>query len=267
VSLSELYIPRVSWLHRADPRLKLFLTALLGPLLLLYNNFGLMLAAVLLIVAGLASAGIPRERLRRIWAVMLPVLITIPVLWPLFYQSGPTLVHFWRIRVTAWAAAQGLTAAARIAALGFLSTGVLLTTDMRALLRAFVRLGLGFEVALTITIALSYVPRIQRTYEQVTEAQMARGFSLSSGGLLRRARARVPILVAALVSTFRSAEVLARALETRGFGRQDVHRTSLYEVHWRPSDTALAIAAVVLATAALLARLALGFGSHPLYLR
>ena len=263
MSLGEHYIPRDSWLHRADPRLKLLAAVLLGVLLLAYNNLALILLAAVAVLLALRSASIPWSRLGAIWRMMLPVLITIPLLWPVFYQSGPLIFSLWRLRITAWAVAQGLTAAARIAALGFLSAGVLLTTDMRALLRALVLLGLGYEGALTVTIALSYVPRIQRTYEQVTEAQMARGLDTSAGSLLARARARVPVLVAALVSTFRSADVLSRALETRGFGRTDARRTSLYEVRWGRADTAMGLAVLAFAALAFAARIALGFGAHP----
>ena len=262
-----LYSPGHSWLHRADPRFKLALVSLGTIVLLSYSNLWLMLAALGLTVLMVRSAAIPWQRLRDIWMLMLPVCVLIVVLWPLFYHIGPLWVTWWRVRITGWAVAQGVATAARIMALAFLSSMVLLTTEMRALLRGLLHLGLPFEGALTITIGLSYVPRIQRTHEQVTEAQMARGLLLTSGSFLARARARVPILVAALVSTFRSADILARALECRGFGRQDVSRTSLYEIRWRAADTVLALVLVLLSASALYARFILGIGAHPVYLR
>ncbi|MGQ9552873.1 MAG: energy-coupling factor transporter transmembrane component T family protein [Anaerolineae bacterium] len=261
-----LYVPGHSWLHRADPRLKLGLASMGVILLLAYGNLWLMLAALSLTILMLRSAAIPWQRLRAIVALILPVTILIVILWPLFYRAGPTWISWWRIHITGWAVAQGFATAIRILTIAFLSSMVLLTTEMRALLRGLLHLGLPFEGALTITIGLSYIPRIQHTYEQVTEAQMARGLLLTSGGFLTRARARVPILVAALVSTFRSADVLARALECRGFGRQDVRRTSLYEIRWRAADTALALALLLLSASALYARFVLGIGAHPFYL-
>ncbi len=266
MNFGDLYLPGDSWLHRADPRLKMGLALAAATLLLSYNNLFIMALSLTAVVAVLRGAGVPWARLRAIARLMVPVVIVIPLLWPIFYQSGPTILVVWKLRLTAWALAQGVTAALRIVALGYVSIAVLLTTDIRALLRGLVQVGLPFEAALTVTIALSYIPRIQRTYEQVTEAQMARGFDVNAGNLVVRARARVPILVASLVSTFRSADTMARALECRGFGRTDVARTSYFRIHWRPSDTAVAVGAGLFFLIALSARVVLGFGSHPLLL-
>ncbi|NPV06505.1 MAG: energy-coupling factor transporter transmembrane protein EcfT [Anaerolineae bacterium] len=262
----ELHVPGDSWLHRADPRLKLGLALLGAALLFAYNNLWILILALLAVLVVLRSAAVPGSRLAEVGRLMLPIAILIPFLWPVFDQAGPLWFAVGGIRVTGWAVAQGFATAVRIVALAFVSATVVLTTDMRALLRALVRLGMPYEAALAVTIGLSYVPRIRRTYEQVTEAQMARGFDLAAGGFIRRAQARVPILVASLVSTFRSADTLARTLECRGFGLREVPRSALYEIYWRPADSALAAAALALATVALLLRFVLGLGSHPVFL-
>jgi len=263
---TDLYVSGESWLHCADPRLKFLVLALGTVLLFTYSNLALMAISLACLQVMLLTARIPWARIKTIWALMLPVAILIPVLWPIFYQAGPTWATLWHIRITAWAVAQGLTTATRILSLAFLFSSLLLTTQMRSVLRALVRLGLPFESALTMTIALSYIPRIQRTYQQVTEAQLARGMVLGQGDFITRARARIPILVAALVSTFRSADTTARALEARGFGYRAVPRTSLFEVYWRPTDTILAIATALAFGLALFARFVLGVGAHPVYL-
>ncbi|MBC7105971.1 MAG: hypothetical protein H5T97_08525, partial [Firmicutes bacterium] len=64
----------------------------------------------------------------------------------------------------------------------------------------------------------------------------------------------------------RSADTLARTLECRGFGLREVPRSALYEIYWRPADSALAAVALALATVALLLRFVLGLGSHPIFL-
>lgn len=261
----ELYVPGTSWLHRADPRVKLLMVLTGTFLLFSVNNLAVMVLILLAVLGILRSARVPWGHLAAVWRLMLPVAIMIPLLWPLFYQAGPLLVGWWKLRITAWAVVQGFATAARIVALAFLSASVVMTTDARALLRAFIRLGLPFEAALAITIGLSYIPRIQHTYLQVTEAQMARGLSLTSGGFITRARARVPVLVAALVSTFRSADTLARALECRGFGHRGIARTCLYEIHWRPADSQLALLVLALTGMVLYIRFVLGIGSHPVY--
>ncbi len=259
----DLYVPGQSWLHHADPRLKLGGVLLVSAILFAYNNLWAHAVILAAIILSLASAGIPWRRLTEIGRLMLPIAIMIPVLWPVFYQAGPLWTTVAGVRVTGWAVAQGFVTALRIVALAYVSATVVLTTDMRALLRAMVRLGVPYEAALAITIGLSYVPRIRRTYEQVTEAQMARGFDLAAGGFVARARARVPILVASLVSTFRGADTLARTLECRGFGLRERPRSALYEIAWRPADTRLAALGLLVGTAMLAARFLLGFAAHP----
>lgn len=263
MNASDLYVPGNSWLHRFDPRLKLLLVCLGIVVLFSLNNLLLLLLLLAAVLAALRSAGVDRQRLGQVWSLVMPVAVLIPILWPVFYRAGPTLLVLGPVRITAYALSQGFATAARIVALAFLTAAILLTTEMRALLRSLVRLGLPFEAALTVTIGLSFIPRIQHTYEQVTEAQMARGLVLSAGGFFGRARARVPVLVAALVSTFRGADTLARALECRGFGRQGAARTSLFEVDWRPADSLVAVAGTLGTSLLLALRFATGFGSHP----
>lgn len=262
----DLYVPGDSWLHRADPRLKLGGVLLASAVLFAYNNLWTHVVILATVILALASAGIPWRRLTDVAQLMLPIAIMIPLLWPVFYQAGPLWLTIAGIRVTGWAVAQGFVTALRIVSLAYISATIVLTTDMRALLRAMVRLGVPYEAALAVTIGLSYVPRIRRTYEQVTEAQMARGFDLAAGGFVARARARVPILVASLVSTFRGADTLARTLECRGFGLRDRPRSALYEITWRPADTRLAALGLLLGAALLAARFLLGFASHPISL-
>ncbi len=264
--MDALYVPGGSLLHRADPRLKLLAAPLWAAVLLSYNNLWVMSAIVAALVLLYLACGIPAGTLKLVARLVAPVAILIPLLWPLFYRSGPVLFAPFGLSITAWTLAQGLAASVRIVGLAYLGAGVLMTTSMRALLRALVELRLPYEAALAVTIALSYIPRLQRIYEQVTEAQLARGLDLSSGGFRRRAQRRVPILVATLVTALRSADVLARALECRGFGRKGVRRTSLFQIRWQRLDTVLALATAAACAALLFLRARYGFGAHPLFL-
>ena len=52
---------------------------------------------------------------------------------------------------------------------------------------------------------------------RMLQAQQSRGLRLEGKGLLGRARAQLPVLIAMLVAALRSIERLAMALEARGF--------------------------------------------------
>ena len=84
--------------------------------------------------------------------------------------------------------------------------------------------GLGFlkkikvpihEFAMMMTIALRFIPTLIDETSKIMNAQKARGADFSSGGLIKRAKALIPIIIPLFVSSFRRAEELATAMECR----------------------------------------------------
>ena len=66
-----------------------------------------------------------------------------------------------------------------------------------------------------MTIALRFLPILTQETNKIMMAQMARGADFETGGIIRRAKAMVPILVPLFVSAFRRANDLAMAMEAR----------------------------------------------------
>jgi energy-coupling factor transport system permease protein len=66
-----------------------------------------------------------------------------------------------------------------------------------------------------MTIALRFIPTLAEETEKIMTAQKARGADFSSGGLVSRAKALIPILVPLFVSAFNRAGDLATAMECR----------------------------------------------------
>ena len=84
--------------------------------------------------------------------------------------------------------------------------------------------GLGFlkkikvpvhEFAMMMTIALRFIPTLVDETNKIMNAQKARGADFSTGGLIKRAKALIPIIIPLFVSSFRRAEELATAMECR----------------------------------------------------
>ena len=71
------------------------------------------------------------------------------------------------------------------------------------------------EFAMMMTIALRFIPTLVEETDKIMSAQKARGADMESGGLLKRAKALVPILIPLFVSAFRRADELAEAMECR----------------------------------------------------
>lgn len=236
----DLYVPGDSVLHRLDPRVKLLLVIESTLILFLFTRFvtaaGFLLAAHLLLL----GAGIPLQRLGALWRLLLPLTLLIPVLW-LIFQPGPgeAFLMLGPLRLTWEAFHQGVTTAIRLDALAFVMFLWLFTTDQAAIVRGFTALGLPYTWGLTLALALRYIPTIAETYQQVVDAQRARGLDLEGGGFWRRLQAYQPILVAVLISALRTGQGLAWSLEARGLGAPGVQRTQFRRLRFSAWDWAV----------------------------
>ena len=88
-----------------------------------------------------------------------------------------------------------------------------------------------------MTIALRFIPTLIEETSKIKNAQAARGADFSEGGLIKRARALIPILIPLFVSSFRRASDLANAMECRCY-RGGEGRTRLHELKMKKRDIA-----------------------------
>jgi energy-coupling factor transport system permease protein len=112
-------------------------------------------------------------------------------------------------------AAAGL--ALRALNMAFVASGFLFTTDQRALVQALVCMGIPYTWGLTLSLTLRFLPAIGNLFEAVRDAQAARGW-VPKGGLLRRVREYLPVLVAVVIRTLALSDQLTLALAARGLG-------------------------------------------------
>ena len=71
------------------------------------------------------------------------------------------------------------------------------------------------NLAMMMTIALRFIPTLMDETDKIMKAQMARGADFESGNLISRAKSLIPILVPLFISSFRRADELAMAMESR----------------------------------------------------
>ncbi len=110
-----------------------------------------------------------------------------------------------------------------------------------------------------MTIALRFIPTLIEETDKIMNAQKARGADLSSGGLIKRAKALIPILIPLFVSAFRRADDLAVAMECRCY-HGGKGRTRMNKLHFGVSDLILAAAfAAFIAGTVLLNKIPLPF--------
>lgn len=117
---------------------------------------------------------------------------------------------------------QGLFFSFRLIALVLVGVLLTLTTSpldladgMERLLRPWKRFGVpAHELAMTLTIALRFVPTLADEADRLRQAQRARGADFD-GGPLSRARGLMSLLAPLFLSAFRRADRLAVAMEAR----------------------------------------------------
>ena len=262
------FYPANSPLHKLDPRVKVVLTILYIVCSFLCKNllsFALLaVSAIVLILCGRVPIKIVLRGLR-------PVLIILAftAVLNIFWTRGENLLFSWRfIQIYA----EGLYAAAfmmvRIATL-IIGTGMLLTytttpialTDaLEDLLSPLKKIKVPVhEFAMMMTIALRFIPLLSEETEKIMTAQKARGADFSSGGLIRRAKALIPILIPLFVSAFNRAGDLATAMECRCYHGGE-GRTRMHVRHVRVVDFIPLVLVVLLgATLIVLNYLGIGF--------
>ena len=82
------------------------------------------------------------------------------------------------------------------------------------------RVGVPYRIAYAVSLALRYIPDVQREFRTISQAQQARGMDTSRAVRLpTRLRNLTSVLMPLLLGTFDRIESVSAAMELRGFGR------------------------------------------------
>lgn len=111
------------------------------------------------------------------------------------------------------------------------------------------RIGVSYRVGYSVSIALRYIPDIQRDYHSISQAQQARGVELGKKEkLLARLKNSVNILMPLIISSLSRIDTISNAMELRGFGKDKRRRTWYVQRPFRRNDwLAIALGALLLA--------------------
>ncbi len=237
------FYPVASPVHALDPRAKILATAGLVLGLFLVDSIAGFLVVAAAVAALLAASGIPAGVFLRILRPVAFIVALTVLFQVLFSREGATLVEWGPLEIHSGGLRLGLFLGLRILLLvsvaGLLTattSPVALADGIENLLSPFKRLRFpAHEVAMMMTIALRFIPTLGEEAEKITKAQAARGADFSQGGPLRRALALVPVLVPLTVGTFRRADELAEAMESRGYQGGE-GRTRYRELRFRARD-------------------------------
>jgi len=230
------FFPGQSFLHKLDPRSKIILATLFIVAIFLVNN---PLAFVLLSVFVVFCVFVSRISLHvilkgikplifiMIFASVLNLFMTTGDGDPLFafgvvhiYKEGIIRAIFMTLRVIVLIIGTSVF-------LTYTTSPIALTDGLESLLSPLRILHIPVHIfSMMMSIALRFIPTLVEETEKIMNAQKSRGADFTSGNIVKRAKALIPILVPLFVSSFKRAEELATAMECRCY-RVDKERTKM----------------------------------------
>lgn len=218
------YYPADSVIHKLDPRVKLAGTMVFIISLFAFRSVEAYLGATLFLAAVIYISRVPLKfMLKGLKSIFLLMMITVG--FNLFLTKGTPIFHFWIFIITKEGVETAAFMAIRLVYLIIGSSVMTLTTTPNDLTDGLEK-ALGplrkvhvpvHEIAMMMSIALRFIPILLEETDKIMKAQMARGADFESGGLIKKAKNMIPLLVPLFISAFRRANDLAMAMEARGY--------------------------------------------------
>lgn len=217
------YFPGNSAVHRLDPRSKLLLAfSFIIALFAIKSGAAYLVLGAATLVVILVSTVPLRMILRGLRPILIIVSLTL-ILHVFTTREGVLWLQLGFLRIYSGGVLTGMMLAFRLVLLVMATSIMTLTTSpialtdgIESLLRPFKRVGVpAHELAMMMTIALRFIPTLIEEAEKIMKAQLARGADFESGGLIKRAKALLPLLIPLFISAFRRADELAMAMEAR----------------------------------------------------
>ena len=254
------YYPAESIIHKLDPRSKVIFTVLYIVCSFLCKNI-LSFAALILFSAFIVILSqIPFKTLFRSIKPLIIIMVFMSFLNLFMTQGGLVIFEFGIIKITSKGIYAAASAVVRVVSLvigtsiflTYTTTPIALTDGIEQLLAPLKKIKVPVhEFAMMMTIALRFIPTLIEETDKIIAAQKARGADFTSGSLVKRAKALIPILVPLFISAFRRADELAIAMECRCY-RGGEGRTKLHVLKYGSVDLLMAIPVLLFLTALIL---------------
>lgn len=249
------YLASETWLHRADPRIKVTAVIAGTVMIFLYSDGWELLAFSALLLAVLLAVRLPLlpilKSLKTVW-----VIVLITFLLQAFLTPGEVVWHLGFLSVTDTGLANGILFSTRVVLLVVMLATLTMTTaplkladGLQSLLHPLAHLGVPVSRVTTVaSITLMFIPNILEQSRKLVRAQMARGADFESANVLRRVKDVIPVLVPLFVKVFHDADDLSVAMDARVYDGGE-SRTRLYPLKVGVLETVLLLLFVGLAVA------------------
>jgi len=256
------FAPFDTFIHRMDPRSKLLMLVLLMVgVFYSYTSWtmtfvmGGVLLIIILILLLISKIGLGQlfSSLKALW-IMIIILLLINVLVPpvnaslVAFRIGDYVIYWDSI----FQSAKIIIRLVMMIALTLILTATTKPLDLTYALEWYmmplkvIRFP-THEIAMTISIALRFIPTLLDETMRIMKAQASRGVDFEHGRVKEKIKAILSLIVPLFMSAFQRSEELANAMEARGYNPR-AKRTRYRNLHWSTRDT-LSLAFIVLLTA------------------
>lgn len=256
------YFPGNSVIHRLDSRVKLVLDILFLVILFTAQSYTGLLLGMLFMVLCYVLAKIKLTMILKSVKPILPLMIFTGIL-NLFFVKGETPLFKWQfieiypegIDTALFMLIRVITLIVGMSLLTYTTSPIMLTDAIERLLSPLKKIHVPVhELSMMMTIALRFIPTLVEETDKIMSAQKARGAEMDTGGLVKKAKSLIPVLIPLFVSAFKRANELATAMECRCYNGGE-GRTRMKVLRMGRNDyLALAFWAVILAGSIILTR-------------
>lgn len=258
------YQPGTSLLHRLDVRVKLVGFTVLLILTFLWAHWQPNLGLAIVTLGLVLWAG---AKPRQLFTLLAPLSIIVVIVMIFgaysFNSTDPSMIESTRIvfafpggvlPLTAGDVSYGVSLGLRIVTMVLATSLLLLCTPIDHFVAAMRQARVPHVIVFIVMTALRFIPTLQYRAEQVLDAQRARGATVDQGGMIRRVRAYIPVMIPLLTSGIRMSDDLAAAMINRGWGATR-RPTALFTLRSAPRDAIALLVLLLILAGAITARL------------
>ena len=216
------YYPSESIIHKLDPRTKIIGTIVFIVSLFLFDSFSGYLIVTAFLALCISLSKVPFSYMvRGLKAIVVLLLLTVII--NMLMTPGETLFAIGKLTISKEGFRAAIFMGIRLIFLIIGSSIMTLTTSPNNLTDALESLMKPLkkfkapvhEIAMMMSIALTFIPILIEETDKIMKAQMARGADFENKNIIKKVKSYVPVLVPLFISAFRRAGDLAMAMEAR----------------------------------------------------
>ncbi|MGP6138998.1 MULTISPECIES: energy-coupling factor transporter transmembrane component T family protein [unclassified Jeotgalibaca] len=223
------YIERQSPVHRLAGATKLIFFLLFSTAAMLTYDTRVLLV---LFVISLAIFKLSKIKIKEIGFVLLFILtflllnnVAIYLFSPQegvrIYGSSHELLHIWgRYNITQEQLFYQFNVTLKYFVVIPVALLFIVTTHPSEFAASLNKIGVNYKIAYSVSLALRYIPDIQRDFRTISQSQQARGVDISRNEkMVKRIKNISAIIFPLILSSLDRIEVISHAMELRGFGK------------------------------------------------